>query len=148
MQRLAKLLLVGMFMALGFSAKAQTPTYHPGDTVTVSIAFDGPDADKITSAAWNLSTPKTPNNEAGFSPSLYCSTSKVSGPKTFDVSCKIPNNQSSGEYQITELRGAVDSLGVTLFYERGTDEVPIIVIRIDNSHMLTKPSIKSVKVLP
>ena len=143
-------LLAPAVLLLNLSATAQTPIYKPGQTIRISVTFEGLDAGKVTGAGMNLTLPdQVPRfAQPGFSSSECCGDSKPTGrPNTFEVSWKIPDNQASGDYQLTQLRAIFNDPGVTLSYVPPVD-FPARTFRIDNPRTLVKPSVKDVKELP
>lgn len=140
-------------LTLSPSARAQTPVYHPGQTMRLSITFDGPDAPKISSVVIVCDTPKSPDSQPNFSTQIYPGTSKQIGANTFEISYLIPDTQASGDYTLNQIRG-VATVGsgptqsnVTLFYQSPAD-FPGRKFAIDNSQILQKPKIKDAKILP
>src|SRR5580700_5145233 len=61
------IVLVLMF---NLSATAQA-VYHSGQTIRISVTFEGPDAGKIAQATMNWDTPTVPTNQPGFSQQMY-----------------------------------------------------------------------------
>jgi hypothetical protein len=136
-----------LVMLFSSSAKAQTPTYHPGQTIRISVTFEGPDAGKIAQATMNWSTPSLAANQPAFSQSMYSSESRQTAPNTFEVSFKIPETQATGEYALDQLRGSTSApVSVVFFY--GPADFPVRKAKVENSNALTKPTIKDVKELP
>lgn len=128
------------------NANAQTPVYHPGQKLIITISFDGPDADKVTAADFNFGLPggSTPS-QPGFSAAMFSNNSKpAAAPHTFEVTFDIPDNQASGEYHLSQIRAAFNSPSVALTYSG--DELPARVAKIENPRTLTKPKLKDVEV--
>jgi hypothetical protein len=148
-QRLRKFShLIGIVLALSFSAKAQSasPTYHPGDVIRISVTFDGPDSGKIDVVAIDFVVHKTSDDQQGFVTEMFPGNSEKTGPGAFVVSYKIPENQASGDYNLGQIRATFDrDAPVTKFYQ-SPDEFPGQTIRIENSRTVVKPKIKSVTV--
>jgi hypothetical protein len=95
----------------------------------------------------NLSIPKTIPAQPGFNPQLAWGESKPTGPSTFEVSLKIPDNQASGDYSLTEISATIgQNPSITLNYT--LPDFPERKFRIDNPKSITKPTIKDVKELP
>jgi hypothetical protein len=137
-------------LILSLAATAQGPVYHPGQTIRISITFDGPDAKKIDRVAMSLSSAASPS-QPGFRTEIYSEDSKKTSPATFEVSYAIPDIQGSGDYQLNQIRvfASVETGGpqITLYYNSPT-EFPARTFKIDNSNTLIKPTIKDVKELP
>jgi hypothetical protein len=137
--------LTVLVLLFNSSAKAQAPplTYQPGQTIRVSVTFEGADASKINSVQMVWDTPKAPDNQPNFPIQIYPGTSKkIPGSNTFEVSYEVPKNQASGDYTLSQIRGVVDSPSVTLFYSR--PEIPERKLTIKNTETLEKPKVKDV----
>lgn len=136
-----------MMLAFGTMAPAQTPThvYHPGDMLRISVTFDGPDAGKIQRAAFAINTSESAKNQPGFAISLYTQESKLTAPNTFEISVKIPENQASGDYLLTMIRGFVAEPEVMLEYHNTSGDFKERTYTIVNRDHLVKPTIKDIK---
>lgn len=139
---------VVLVLLFNSSAKAQAPTYGPGQTIRISVTFEGPDAGKISAVMMSLSIPSPSLSQPGFKTDIFPGDSKQTGPNTFEVSYKIPENQASGDYPLGQLRAVIDrDAPITLFYNAPTD-FPVRNFKIDNHKTMVKPTIKDVKELP
>lgn len=145
-------ILTALVLLCNSSAKAQVPTYHPGETIRIPITFDGPDAPKISAVQIVCDTPKSPEKQPNFSTQVFPGVSKQSGVNTFEISYLIPDTQASGEYTLDQIR-AIATIGsgpsqssVQLLYL--ATEFPARKFTINNSQTLEKPKIKDVKELP
>lgn len=138
-------LLVFLFAG---ATQAQTPVpvvYHPGQTITVTVTFEGKDADKIVSAAMNMTIPEQPKDQAGFQNSFYSPASKNVGPNKFEISFTIPDLQASGDYKLDQIRAfAGPGSSIVLYYNPPVDFTTKI-FRIENSAKFDKPKIKDVQ---
>lgn len=153
MKDFRKAVNVSMFVVLvllfGHSANAQGPVYHPGQTIRISVTFEGPDAERINLVYMNLSIPQTSvlASQPGFKYDIFPGESKPTGPKTFEVSYKVPDNQASGDYPLGEIRAVINrEAPIELRYS--PEEFPRRTFKIDNPNTLVKPKIKDVKELP
>jgi len=138
---------VGMvILFLSIAATAQTPVYHPGDTIQLAVTFEGVDAGKVTGASMNWFTQTIPDNQPGFQQSMFGNQSQQTGPNTFRISFKVPDTQARGEYTLNQLRAElkVGSNSVTALYQQS--DFPARTIRVENSTTITKPKIKDVTV--
>jgi len=131
------------------ASNAQTPVYHPGQTLRITITFEGPDANKVTGAAMSLNTSSSSlPAQSGFLGSIYSGDSKQTAPNTFEISYQIPSTQATGDYALNQLRAFVKVNGndqVTMFYQASTD-FPSRTFKIDNPATVDKPKIKDVMV--
>jgi len=121
--------------------------YHPGQTIRISVTFEGPDVGKIKGIGMDLSIPNGPASQPGFGTSIYSGDSKPAGSKnTFEVSYKIPDTQASGDYKLTQLRAEMSTGtgSVTVYYASPSD-FSVRTFTIDNQNTLVKPTIKDVK---
>jgi hypothetical protein len=148
--RRASMFMVLAALLLCGSAKAQTPAvapeYHPGDTIKISVTFEGPDAGKISTAQINLHVPSPLPNQLGFKTEIFPGESKSTGPNTFEISYKIPEDQASGDYALGEIRAILyPESPITLTYTPA--EFTAKTFKIVNPKTLVKPKIKDVKVL-
>jgi hypothetical protein len=136
-----------MFMVLVVlfcgSASAQTPVYHPGDTIKISVTFAGPDAGKIDSAAADLKIANGPTDQPGFSIDLYSQEASPTTSNTFVISLKIPKSQASGDYKLVLIRGFVPEPKITLEYFAPADYSER-TYTIQNPEHFVKPTIKDV----
>jgi hypothetical protein len=140
--------IAALFCALPLTAQTAIPTYKPHQTITISITFQGPDADKIKSASWvaKLSSDVSPS-QPGFSSQMIGNASKPgSTANSFDVSFTVPTSQASGDYNLVNINAYPSNQDILLGYS--PPEYARRVLRIDNPQTLVKPTIKDVKVLP
>lgn len=122
--------------------------YHPNDVIRISVAFEGPDADKISLAKMNLSIASRLPSQPGFKTDIFPGESKRTGPNTFEVSYRIPDDQASGDYPLSQIRVVIDqSAPIELSYDSPAD-FPVRMFKIDNSKHIIKPTIKGVTELP
>lgn len=150
MKSLAKILCpVLILVGVCIVAQAQSPVYHPGDVIRLSVTFVGPDADKIENIAFSGELGKQPEpSQAGFQNSFFCdmSKSKKTATNTFECSFTIPQTQANGEYSISGIRGyAHVGDQIQLFWDSSTD-FPKKTLRIENPKKFLKPSIKDVTI--
>jgi hypothetical protein len=143
--------IVPVVLVLFFTVftSAQAPVFHNGDTVRVSVTFEGADAAKIDGigVTANMAAQAGPS-QAGFQNSFFCGPpkSKQTAPNTFECSFTIPDTQASGDYTVSEIRAyahVVDQIQV--FWESPAD-FPKKMLRIENSNKFIKPSIKDVTI--
>lgn len=127
------------------NANSQTPVYHPGQDVVVTITFEGPDAAKIVRTTFNFGLPGgSSSSQPGFANGMYGQPSKKIGSNTFEMSYHIPNEQAAGEYHLSQITAQFEDPTVNLIYSQ--PEIPNRVLKIDNSRTLTKPTVKDVQV--
>jgi hypothetical protein len=138
-------MLVVLVLVFNNSAKAQGPVYHPGQTIRISVTFEGPDAGKVDAARMDLSTPKCSDSQPNFNPSIYSGDSKPAGRNTFEVAYKITDTQCSGDYTLIQLRAGIGAIEV--IYKSPAD-FTAKAFKIDNPNTLVKPQIKDVKEFP
>jgi len=132
-------------------AKAQTtppPVYHPGQTISVSVTFDGPDAPKIVGAnmsAHLVGQPKSGQTE--FRTDFGATEQTKTGPNAFKIDFTIPDNQASGDYQFIQISATlqIGSNGRVSFVYAPQD-YQLKTFRIENPNTATKPGIKSITV--
>ncbi len=140
--------LAGLTFALmlaGQNAKAQTPVYHPGDVIPISVTFTGPDAGEITGAAINLATSgNAPANQTGFLTQLYSQDSHQAGHHTFVVSLRIPPNQASGDYKVLMVRVLVGNLNNLTVDYNSSEFRTTVTYTIENPRHFIKPAIKEI----
>ena len=120
--------------------------YHPGQSIEVTITFDGPDADKITTAQINMSVP-APADQHDFKTDIYPGTSTRTAPGKFLVTYQIPQSQATGDYTLSEIRAILDvgkDAPITIIYHAPSD-FQAKTYKIDNPNKITKPTITSVK---
>ena len=141
-------LVLGMLVTCQF-VSAQGPTYHPGQSVTVAITFEGKDASRVTSLSYVFRLDGAdPDSEPQFSAELNsnelnCGNSKLTAPNTVEISCEVPPSQAAGVYHLAELSAIFRDVGnVELPYA----EFPARKIKIANSNALIQPKIKDLQV--
>lgn len=142
----------GVLLGLMFSAspnKAQEPTtYHPGETIRVSVVFEGPDADKIVTAnTYSELKSLVKPEQAGFQPG-FGSNSNKTAPNTFELSFKVPDNQATGDYVLTQISANLQIGDSRVGVVYGPMDFPALKFRIENPNTIKKPAIKNVTVLP
>lgn len=131
-----------ILLGAGF-LQAQT-VYHPGQEIHVSVTFDGPYVLKIKKVQIVASIPAAPDSQPGFKTEIFLTESKPSGPNTFDVWYRVPDNQASGDYPLKQIRAGVSDSSLTLFYE--SEDFPARTLKIENVQSFVKPKIKDVQV--
>jgi len=149
-QKAVVLTFAVLVLLFNSSAKAQMPTYKPGQTIRISVTFAGVDAGKIGRVGMNLTIPQTPPSQPGFATQTAWGQSKQIGPNTFEVSYKIPETQASGDYSLGQINATVDPdspYPITISYTSPAD-FSDKKFRIDNPQSIVKPTIKDVKELP
>lgn len=124
--------------------QAQT-IYHPGQVIHVSVTFDGPNIVKVKGVQVVAKIPTAPDSQPGFKTEMFFTESKPTGPNTFDVSYRVPDNQASGDYPVEQIRASVSDSSLTLFYESQKD-FPARILKIENVQSFVKPKIKDVQV--
>jgi hypothetical protein len=142
---------VAVVFVLAVSAKAQNVAgFQPGKTITISITFDGPDAEKITSVIVNFLIPAAPKDQAGYVTEMSSnpSQSKKISPNTFQVSFPVLDVQASGEYHLNYILAYANVGSSPIAIRYNVPEAPDTTIKIANSGTFAKPSVKDVKVLP
>ena len=122
---------------------AQT-VYHPGQEIHVSVTFDGPYVVKVKKVQIVASIPTAPDSQPGFKTEIFLTESKPTGPNTFDVWYRVPDNQASGDYPLKQIRASVSDSSLTLFYE--SEDFPARTLKIENVQSFVKPKIKDVQV--
>jgi len=123
--------------------QAQT-VYHPGQEIHVAVTFDGPYVLKIKKVQIAASIPTAPDSQPGFKTEIFLTESKQTGPNTFDVWYRVPDNQASGDYPLKQIRAGVSDSSLTLFYE--SEDFPARILKIENIQSFVKPKIKDVEV--
>lgn len=123
------------------AAFAQAPTpYHPGDTISFTVTFDGPDVSKLTGANLYFRTSDAVRpDQKGFATQLAFSGSNTLRPGSFKVSLTIPENAASGSYHLFQANTGTPDVGWV--YQ---DNLPSVTIEVDNSKHLAMPTLKSV----
>jgi hypothetical protein len=131
-------------------APATSPIYVPGDTIKITITFDGPDAGKIICANLSAQLTSTPDpNQPNFSSSFGASECKLTAPNTVEISCKIAGNILSGEYELKSITATVKpGQEGNVNFNYAPPEFSALKFKITNSATIKKPGIKSVTVLP
>jgi hypothetical protein len=131
-----------LFSTAGIAQPAPT-VHHPGETLTLTIVFEGVDAHKLQTAGAYFTAPNAPNDQAGFTSDFGFSESKADGPGTLKLSYKILPNAASGVYKLTQIRaGTLGDGAISVIYNEG---LPVLTIAIENDRRFVKPTIKSVK---
>jgi hypothetical protein len=117
------------------------PFFRPGDTLRLSVAFDGPNIDDINRLEINLilNGPQL-SDQRGFDAQLNGGESKRVSTGTFEVSFKIPEGCATGDYY---LRVLANVSGRTIIY-KSPEDFPQKIFRIENSRHLPEPKIKSI----
>jgi hypothetical protein len=143
--------LILAILAFVGSAKAQAtppPVYHPGQTISVSVTFDGPDAPKIiganmTAHLMGQPKPSQPEFQTGFGATEQTKT----GPNTFKIDFTISDNQASGDYQFVQISATLqigNNGRVSFVY--APQDYQIKTFTIENPNTVTKPGIKNITV--
>src|SRR5262249_23769740 len=113
------------------NATRVTPFYKPGDTLRLSVAFDGTNIDDIKDLQISLlfNDAQIPDNQRGFNTQPYGGESKRVSPTAFELSFKIPDNCATGNYYL-RLLATVN--GRRIFYSSPKD-FDQRIFRIENS---------------
>lgn len=120
--------------------------YHPGDTITLSLVFDGPGAVQLHELRMTLTAPEN-KDQPGLAASIMTITSKKSGPEEFEVRYVIPESQATGDYNLIQvLARTAGPNPLTFSYDR-TNNLPPLVVRIENDRRGVKPKLKAVTAL-
>jgi hypothetical protein len=124
------------------TAFAQAPTsYHPGQTVSFNVTFEGIDVSKLTGAQLTLDMISSlHDDQAGFVTQININPSHSTGVGSFEISMVIPDNQGSGTYRLASVSTGTPNIGFSY-----RDGLPTLTITIDNPNRFTKPALKSVK---
>ena len=138
-------LSLSMVILLGASLLQAQTVYHPGQVIHVSVTFDGTYVTKIKGVQVVASIPSAPDSQPGFKTEIFLTESKPTGPNSFEVSYRVPDNQASGEYPLKQIRASLTDSSLTLFYESEKDFTPRI-LKIENIQSFVKPKIKDVQV--
>lgn len=138
-------LWLNIVILVGASLLQAQTAYHPGQVIHVSVTFDGPYVVKIKGVQVVASIPTAPDSQPGFKTEMFFTESKPTGPNTFDVSYRVPDNQASGDYPLKQIRASVTDSSLTLFYESEQDFTARI-LKIENVQSFVKPKIKDVQV--
>ncbi len=148
MRSVKAFILTVLVLVIGSNARAQSPVYHPGDTIRVSITFEGPDAARITSAFMVLATSEpASDNQPGFSKQCQSDSTAVSST-TVVLTCKILDNQASGEYKLTLIRAVINQSAPVAFEYAPPNDFRPKAFKVENPNHVVKPTIKDVKELP
>lgn len=139
------LTLLIFLLSLGISAKAQGPVYRPGDSIRITVTFDGPDADKLTTANMYLEGPASnlPPGQEGFLAQISTANAQKVAPGKFTISYLIPENLASGEYHLIAITGFIGPIAFT--YQATKDFQPKS-FKIENSKTYKRPTVKDVQV--
>jgi hypothetical protein len=142
---MSRTLTVFIFILLSaISARAQGPVLKPGDEIRLSVTFSGKDAGKITDAGGTIGTAdQTHPDQPNFSASFSASSSHATGPNTFEMIFKIPENARSGTYKLLSIDVGVAKLGIGFHYNSPAD-FEARTYKVENPATIEKPSIKDV----
>jgi hypothetical protein len=124
------------------TAFAQSPTvYHPGDSLSFTVKFDGDGVEKLTAAQVSLalSSPVREDQKA-FLTSINLNSGGATRPGVFDASGKIPDFVASGTYTLRQVSTGTQFVG---FLYRS--DLPTITIAVENNQHFTQPQLKSVE---
>lgn len=137
--------IIGGKTTIGGKIGGGPQVFRPGDTIKISVTFEGPDAGNISAAQANLTVPEIQKGQEGFKGEMFPGNCTPAGPNTFMVSFPIPENQASGEYKLEQLRAttAIKGTPITLIYY--SVEFPAKTYRIENPNHIVKPKITDVK---
>ena len=137
--------LILALIAFSRNVEAQALTFHPGQTATFDIVFEGKDAGDISSVAGRLTLTTTPKpDQPNFPTTMIVNSWKKTGPKAFELSIAIPGNSASGNYHFDQIYANFDDnkgAPVQVIYTPG--EFPESTITVDNPKNIEKPKIKS-----
>lgn len=138
----ALLVLVGISVCSTALSQPRVP-YHPGDTITIAISFEGADASRVRTGIAYFGVSGTRSHQAGFQAELGFDNAKPAGPNTIEVSFKVGSHVASGTYKLTQVRaGTEGDSPVSIIYNDG---LPAFNLTIENPERFEKPTIKSVK---
>lgn len=128
-----------IFTAAAF-AQAPTP-YHPGETLSFTVTFTGPDADKVVGAqlSFELSGNAEPGQEA-FSRTMMAGGGNEAAKGSLTVGVMIPKGIATGTYKLTRLSAGTRDVGWV--YQSG---LPDITVRVENPSHLKQPVLQSIK---
>ncbi len=121
--------------------------YHPGETLTLSLAFDGPGAVQLHELRMTLTAPEN-KDQPGLAASIMTITSKKSGPEEFEVRYVIPESQATGDYNLVQVIARTEGPNPLTFSYNRTNNLPPLAVRIENDRRGVKPKLKAVTALP
>jgi hypothetical protein len=137
-----KIVVVVLVLLFGGSAKAQQLlVYHPGQEIKITVAFEGPDAGKISLVQMSLQTQDAASNQPGFLQSMDSGNFKTIKPNTFEISYKIPENQASGDYRLIQVRATIDRDAPIALYYRPPADFPVKTLKVENPRTIVKPTV-------
>jgi hypothetical protein len=134
-------MLMALILAFSGPANAQTPVYRPGQTIKITVTFEGKDAGRIEEVSADLRTSETHENQPAFIVDLPSQGSHPTTPNTFEISVKIPENATSGVYKIVWFQCIIRDLRINFVYE---SPAPSLTYKIENPNHIEKPTIKEV----
>jgi uncharacterized protein YfaS (alpha-2-macroglobulin family) len=138
---LKTVLTAGILLSLGVASaqEAKPLPRHPGDVIKYQIVFDGPNAEKIkyvnASLALMVGPPK---DQAGFATGIPDNNVQPKSPNIFELSFKVPENASDGDYRLSFSAFADDGSGN---YMSG-QEFNVSLVHIENPKKFTPPTVK------
>lgn len=133
-------LCAGLALAPTVLAQA-TAVYHPGDTLSFTVKFDGDGVEKLTGAQVNLTLTSPPReDQKAFLTYINVSANGAVRPGVFEASGKIPDFVASGTYTLRQVSTGTQFVGFTY-----RDNLPSITIVIENDQHFTEPKLKSVE---
>jgi hypothetical protein len=124
------------------TAFAQAPTpYHPGQTISFTVTFEGVDAGKLLGAQllFRLTSPLH-EDQPGFDTIVNVSNSKPAGPDAFEASIVIPASTATGTYRLERVSAGAKETGFSY-----TDGLPALVVTVENPARFIKPAVKGIK---
>ena len=136
-----------LFLVFSGAARAQAPVYHPGDTIKVSVTFEGPDAAKITNVNMYVNTEKAAPNQEGFEKDFRTNQFNRINPVTFEITYTVPQNLASGEYHLEDITVVLDQSAPIRFSYRSPTDFKPKTFKIENPKTVTRPTIKDEKEL-
>lgn len=146
-----KRVAIAVVVAFAFAVSAHAQIYHPGQTIKLSVTFDGPDAAKVQCGNVNINLTTEPNaNQPSFNRGFGAANCKQIEPGTLELDCTIPDTTASGDYELqaVNISVPVGTTNQSVGFSYRAPDVPALKFKIDNPNTLTQPKLKSVKVLP
>jgi hypothetical protein len=155
-QRMMRIMLIGMIALLAMTAllaqeatvAGASPFYKPGDTIRISITFDGSDVGDIHAAQVTIRNFAEPEKgQQGFNTVLNGGDSKRASRNTFEVSIKVPDIIASGEYRLHQIYITFEGGRPPVYYTMETDFKEKLLFHIKNSKHFEDPKITSISEL-
>ena len=135
----AFLLCATLFLSTAAFAQAPTP-YHPGDTLSFKVRFEGADAGKLVNAQLYFRlTSAIHGDQQAFNTQIGVNQSKTISPGEFEVSIVIPRYMATGTYQLFQLNAGAGDVGFV--YQNG---LPSLIVNVDSHERLERPELKGI----